>query len=156
MGTHGCRSPTLPAGLLIGSLSSTPLPAQTDSACTWDTCALRLHRSLFGWRIVRGLEGEKVAGLGWFVGDLPLLAERSDTAATLFRSYRGKQNSGTVISLISMVVTAVGVIVWSTTDDDGLGLASRPEGRRLPWSAPCGRPPARTICTGHSGDTTAR
>jgi hypothetical protein len=94
--------------LLLGVLTaSAPLPrtafAQEDSTCTWDRCALRVQYRPFGTpRLVRGRDDVKVAGLGWFPRALPLLAQRSDSAAVHYNAFRARHTSGTLLFLVGL------------------------------------------------------
>ena len=91
--------------------------AQADSACTWDRCALREHRTFFGSRLVQGSDDEKVAGIGWFAPALPFLAERSDSAASYYAAFRGKQNRGTGMLLAGFGALVVGAFVAAENDN---------------------------------------
>jgi hypothetical protein len=100
-----------------------PVAAQPDSACTWDRCALRIHQGFFGARLVRGLAGEKVAGLGAFPSALPLLAERSDSAAIRYDAFRSKQTGGSVLALLGAAVGVAGLaVLYNDQEGTGTGL----------------------------------
>ncbi len=107
--------------LTLGSTPYSVVGAQSRSTCTWDTCALRVHSAFLGGRLVRGVEDEKVAGVGWFAPTLALFEERSDTAATYYRSFRSKQNSGMALSLIALGAITAGVIA-AGAGEEGLGV----------------------------------
>lgn len=95
------------AVLILGlAVATRPGTAQEDP-CTYDTCALRLHRGFLSARIVRGMEGEKVAGLGMFAPRLTLFAERSDSAARYYELFRRSTNQGNGLVLAGTAVFLV-------------------------------------------------
>jgi hypothetical protein len=121
---HRLQSPgcVLVAVLSLAATLTGPALAQQDSACTWDRCALRVHRNFLGARLVRGIHEEKVAGIAWFPRPLPFLAERSDSAATHYNTFRSRQRNGTAVLLVGLAaVVASSAIVAG--GDDGAGLA---------------------------------
>jgi hypothetical protein len=114
MNWHRCGWPAhalLTAALLI-FVTSTPVSAQQESQCTWDRCALRVQRNFFGARLVRGIDGEKVMGLGLFPRALPFLAERSDSAAVHYDAFRSRQSSGTVMALLAVAAFIAGGVAY--------------------------------------------
>jgi hypothetical protein len=116
------------AYLLLGALTASttlarPTLAQQDSACTWDRCALRVQHRLFGGpRLVRGINGVKVAGLGWFPPALPFLAQGSDSAAVHYSAFRARHTSGTVLLLVALGAFFAGSAI-AADGDDGTGAA---------------------------------
>lgn len=80
-----------------------PSTAQVEG-CSYDTCALRLHRGFWGPRIVRGMTGEKVAGYSLFAPRLSLFAERSDSAARYYELFRKSNNQGNGLALAGTIV----------------------------------------------------
>lgn len=99
--------------MLIGS------PGQAfGQDCDYDTCALRLQS---GWRAVRlvaGSEAQEISELGLFPSrdPVPLLAERSELAASLYGDFRSQQVKGSLL-----YVTGLGLVVASFFyyDSDG-------------------------------------
>jgi hypothetical protein len=97
--------------------------------CTYDTCALRLHRGFMGPRIVRGVTGEKVAGFGLFAPRLSLFAERSDSAARYYELFRKSNNQGNALALVGTAIFLAATFSrgtdWSqpVTTAQGVGLA---------------------------------
>jgi hypothetical protein len=55
--------------------------------CTYATCALRVERSLFGQRLVRGAMGERVSTIGAFGGGVDLLLGGADSAVVHAQAY---------------------------------------------------------------------
>jgi hypothetical protein len=100
------------AFILLASLT-VQAAAQPDSSCTWDRCALRLHRGFLGARLVRGLGGEQVAGLGLFPSAVPLFAERSDSAAIRYDAFRSKQTVGSGLVIAGLAALFAGAAVLS-------------------------------------------
>jgi len=96
--------------------------AQTPEPCTYNTCALRLRHGLFSVQLVQGRDQRPVSSVGWFPPALPLFAERSDTAAQYYASFRRRHASGTVLSLAGAVALAAGLIAYDSDNDLGLGL----------------------------------
>jgi hypothetical protein len=125
MTTHRLHAP---AYLLLGVLTASatlarPTLAQEDSACTWDRCALRVqHRTFGGPRLVRGSDGVKVAGLGWFPPALPFLAQRSDSAAVHYDAFRARHTAGNVLVLVAMGAFIAGYAI-ARDGNDGAGAA---------------------------------
>jgi hypothetical protein len=110
--------------IIVVAILSSPLVAQDDSTCTWDRCALRVHRNFFGARLVRGIDGEKVAGLGVFPGALPLLAERSDSAAIHYDAFRSKQTGGSAALFVGLAAFLVGnVVAYNDSESAGGAIA---------------------------------
>jgi len=85
----------LSAVLLFGG---GPLAAQQNS-CTFDRCALRVQYRSFSTRIVAGVSGEKVAGVGLFAPHVPVLESGPDSARVHYRSFQHHYNSGAVFNL---------------------------------------------------------
>jgi hypothetical protein len=86
----------LSAVLLFGA---GPLAAQQNS-CTFDRCALRVQYRFLSTRIVGGMSGEKIAGLGLFAPLVPVLESGPDSARVHYRSFQHHYNSGAVFKLI--------------------------------------------------------
>lgn len=97
-------------------------PAQTPDPCTYDACALRVRYRLFGGQIVRGREDDRVASLGWLAPSVPLFAERSDTAAWYYASFRRRQHVGAALGFAGLVASAAALLVRDSNDDLAAGL----------------------------------
>jgi hypothetical protein len=96
--------------------------AQTPQACTYHACALRLRQSFFKVQLVQGTNQRPVGSLGWFPPALSLFAERSDTAARHYSSFRRRQTSGLLLSLTGVVALTAGLAVYDGDNDLGLIL----------------------------------
>jgi hypothetical protein len=96
--------------------------AQTPQACTYDACALRLRHTFFKVQLVQGMDQRPVGSLGWFAPALPLFAERSDTAARHYSSFRRRQTSGLILSLTGAVALTAGLAAYDSNNDVGLIL----------------------------------
>jgi hypothetical protein len=103
--------------VVLLTMSSGRIAAQGDSTCTWDRCALRLHGTFFGVKLVRGANDEKVTRFGWSPPALPFLAERSDSAARHYASYRSKQRKSALMSLLGTGAIVVGAIIANDNDN---------------------------------------
>jgi hypothetical protein len=74
--------------------------AAQQAPCTFDQCALRVQYGFLATRIVGGVNGEKVAGLGLFAPHVPMLEAGPDSARVHYRSFQNHYNSGAVFKLI--------------------------------------------------------
>jgi hypothetical protein len=52
----------------------------------------------------------------------PLFAERSDTAASYYGSFRRRDRSGSLLGLAGLVVTTIALIEYDSDHDTGLAL----------------------------------
>ena len=99
-----------------------PVAAQAPEACAYDACALRLRHSFLSVQLVQGQDERPVASLGWFAPAVPLFAERSDTAARYYASFRRRQTSGTLLSLAGVAALTAGLLACDSDDDVAIGL----------------------------------
>ncbi|HEX9727405.1 MAG TPA: hypothetical protein VGA37_02735 [Gemmatimonadales bacterium] len=113
----GCSVSALVISVLLVLTVSAEARSQQDSTATWDTGALRVHRSIFSARLVRGVNGEKVARLGMFAPKLSLFAEMSDSAGRHYSAYRSRQNTGTIAQLVGLGVLVLGAVAASKSQD---------------------------------------
>jgi hypothetical protein len=100
-------------------------PARAPSACTYETCALRLESSYFGPpKLLRGRAGEEVGRLGLFGGNVDTLLAGPDSASAYARRYLTNTRRGTTLGLIG-TVAAIAAIVSSDNyrDPDGTTVA---------------------------------
>ena len=90
---HCVRHPVLLVAILLASASAarssaqSPTTAAAAAGCTYATCALRVERSLFAERLVRGATAKPVSTLGVFGGGVEVLMSGSDSAAVHAQSY---------------------------------------------------------------------
>jgi hypothetical protein len=111
------------AALAVGATPASRAVAQQDTACTWDRCALRLQQGLLGPRLVRGLEGTKVVGVGLFPPRLPLFGQRSDSAGVHYLAFRSRQSGASTLLLVALGAMVAGnVIAADGHEDTGLGF----------------------------------
>jgi hypothetical protein len=96
--------------LLTAALAAAPLTlhaqAPADGACTYATCALRVEPGFLGASVVRGAEGERVAGLG-AGGTRPRLSElvrTSPQAAAYARAYERNARRGALMSAVGTLL----------------------------------------------------
>ena len=66
------------SSLSIDASAQSPMTLAATVGCTYATCAIRVERSLFGERLVRGAIGERVSTLGMFGGGVDLLLVGED------------------------------------------------------------------------------
>ena len=88
------------AACAAGTIGSDAVAAQDTVDCAYSACALRVHQSILGRSLVRGLEEEKVAGLGMFVGGLDEAFAGGPIAQEHAARYRGRHNTGSVLQLL--------------------------------------------------------
>lgn len=104
--------------LLLGAL---PLRAQVpDTACNYATCALRVEPSFWGAGIVRGVEGERVARIG-FLGTRPRLSQvvaGSELAVEQARIYERKMPRGALLLLSGTALLLVPELTESQLSDE--------------------------------------
>jgi hypothetical protein len=102
----GTKMRPLIACILIG-LGATSAQAQ-GSACTYDSCALRVRTRLFsGVSIVQGHEARRVAKVGMFAPRVDVLAGGSDSVRNHYQAFRSHQNTGGVLTLVGVVAAGV-------------------------------------------------
>jgi len=88
--------------------------ARAPSACTYETCALRVEPRFFsGPRLLRGREGVEVGTLGAFGGGADSLLAGPDSAAVHARRYVSAIRAANSLSLLSAVAF---VVVATRTD----------------------------------------
>ena len=88
------------AACAAGTLGAGAVAAQDTVDCAYSACALRVNQGIFGRSLVRGLDEEKVAGLGMFVGGLDEAFAGSPIAQEHAARYRRRHNAGSVLSLL--------------------------------------------------------
>jgi hypothetical protein len=70
----------------VEASAQAPMTVTAQVGCTYATCAVRIERSLFGERLVRGALGERVSTLGLFGGGVDLLFD-ADSAKVHAQAY---------------------------------------------------------------------
>ncbi len=122
--------------LLIVALATSErtLPARAQALCSYDQCALRLHRG----SLVQGLGGTRVARLrGWFCAPrIDLLENAGDSTRQHYLAFRALYHQGAkfrTASLALVMATAItlswspsGAVSWHRAS----GLKLRPSRRR--------------------------
>jgi hypothetical protein len=96
--------------------------AQTPEGCTYDSCALRLRYGLFRTHLVQGRAEQQLASLGLFPPAVPLFAERSDTAARYYASFRRRHTSGAILGLAGAIAVTAGLLAYDSDNDLGVTL----------------------------------
>ena len=97
------------AAVIVLGVGAATAQAQ-GSACTYDSCALRLRTRFFsGVSIVQGHEARRVGKLGLFATRVDVLAGGSDSVRFHYQAFRSHQNSGGALTLIGAVVGGVAV-----------------------------------------------
>ena len=105
---------------LLGALAPCPLAAQ-DSTCSYNRCALALHRSFWSEYVVRGDSAVRVARIGFRAPSLADFAAREDSAGIYFREFRAEHTSGNWLLLLGALTAVAGEVVVSQSDQDVLG-----------------------------------
>lgn len=108
--------------LVLLLLAAPPLRAQAPdtTACTYNTCALRVEPSFWGAGIVRGVEGERVARIG-FLGTRPRLSQvvaGSEPAVEQARIYERQVPRGTLLLLAGTALLLVPDLTESRLSDE--------------------------------------
>ena len=94
-------------GLIVIGFGAARVQAQS-SACTYDTCALRLRSRFFsGMSIVQGHDARRVAKLGLFAPHVDVLASGSDSVRSHFQAFRKHQSTGGALTLIGALAGGV-------------------------------------------------
>jgi len=96
--------------------------AQEDSTCTYDRCALRLKQAAFSQRLVQGVDELHVATLSFFAPRIDLFAQRSDSAARLYASFRQKRNTSAWTILGGVAAVTAGLIIAQNNEPVGISL----------------------------------
>lgn len=88
-----------------------PNAGSAQDSCSYDSCALRVKRSLIGHRIVQGQHEEPVASIVVFAPRLQMWSERSDSADTHYAAFRARHNAGAIFSLVGLAAFATGTVL---------------------------------------------
>ena len=117
-----CRTSLILLGYLalLGVAVHTPLVAQ-DSTCSYDDCALALHRSFWSQYLVRGDSAVRVARIGFRAPTLAEFAAREDSAGVYVRRFRAYHTSGSWLMLVGALAAAAGELVIYESREDVLG-----------------------------------
>ncbi len=86
-----------------------------DSLCTYDTCALRVESAFLGTRLVRGIEGVPVAGVGLFGSNLSEVVGSSERALEHARIYDRTRTPAVLTALGAGLLLGFGA---ATAQDD--------------------------------------
>ncbi len=106
--------------LIILALLLLPVFAQAQDSqeSEYANNALRIKHSLWGNKVVQGVDDTKIAGINWFASDIDFLSERDDEIGVTFRSYRTKKNLSGTMYLLS-IAAIIGSIATYDTYDSG-------------------------------------
>lgn len=120
------------------------LPAQASavrapSACTYETCALRVEPAFFSApRLLRGRSGEHIGSLGMFGGGVDTLLAGPDSAAAYARRYVTDIQRSSTLGLVGTAAFVAALIRRNSSGSDdattvalaltatGFGIASLP------------------------------
>jgi hypothetical protein len=127
------RPHILAAILLAALVAPHSASAQTGgaprapSACTYETCALRIEPAFF-WspKLVRGRTGEEVGRLGGFGGGVDTLLAGPDSAAAYARVYVTNVRRSAALGLIGGIAYVVASVTsngFRDTDDTSVAIA---------------------------------
>ncbi len=111
---------------LIALLALAPLMLRAqDSTCSYDRCALALHRSFLARHLVRGDSAVRVARIGFRAPALADFVARQDSAGLFIRQFRSDHTSGDWLLLVGMLTAVAGqfVVYESRQDAVGTGVA---------------------------------
>ncbi|HWP38282.1 MAG TPA: hypothetical protein VNL18_12095 [Gemmatimonadales bacterium] len=106
--------------ILLGAVARRPLAAQ-DSTCSYDRCALALHRTFWSQYLVRGDSAVRVARIGFRAPNLAEFAAREDSAGTYIRRFQSYHTSGNWLSLLGSLTAAAGQILVYESREDAVG-----------------------------------
>lgn len=95
----------MPLLLFALALLLAPVHASAQQpGCTYDECALRLAGG--SGRILRGIEGEEVARIGWFGGSIERAFAGSDSALVFARRFAPTVRTGLVLEFVGFGLIA--------------------------------------------------
>lgn len=104
--------------LLAIALGAASAHAQ-GSACTYDTCALRLRTRYFsGLTIVQGHDARRVGKVGLFAPHVDLLARGSDSVRAHYQAFRSHQSTGGALTLVGVAAAVVAGSLAGRNFDD--------------------------------------
>lgn len=118
----------VPAALLApATMPGQAGPARAPSACTYETCALRVEPAFFSApKLVRGRGGEQIGSLGMFGGGVDTLLAGPDSAAAYARRYVSNVRWGSTFGLLgtaAFVVASVRSHGFRDTDNTDAAIA---------------------------------
>jgi len=96
----------------VPASAQAPRTVAATVGCTYATCALRIERSLFAERLVRGETGERVGTLGLFGGGVDVLLGGSDSATVHAQAYVWNEKRSALLGGAGSVT--LGVVFAST------------------------------------------
>lgn len=102
---------TLVLSAILLALAS-PAEGQLREPALFDRCALRLEHRYGGIRIVRGVQEEPVATVGWIRGPKPALFARSDSAVFHARAGNRQRGESTGVMLRTRSMDSMAKAVW--------------------------------------------
>lgn len=112
--------------LVFALTAASPAFAQdepADSLCTYDTCALRVESGFLSTRIVRGVEGVPVSGLGLFGTSLSEVVGSSERALEHARIYDRTRTPAALTALGAGLLLGFGAAMAQDEQvSDGVGL----------------------------------
>ena len=137
------------ASLVVLPFAADAQASRIPSACTYETCALRVEPRFWSpSRLLRGREGVEIGKLGAFGGGVDTLLAGPDSAANYARSYVKAARTSNTLGLLS-AAAYVGLLLHSDSFGDfdntdialgisclGLAIAATPFAFRLHCSLP--------------------
>lgn len=91
----------LAGALGFGAIGIEAQNAESFESCTYESCALRVRVSLFGGQsLIRGSDGTKVQGVGFFVGNMDETFAGVPIAQELGATFRSRHNTGTTFVML--------------------------------------------------------
>lgn len=111
-------------GIALGSQEGAAQDVPSFESCTFESCALRVRMSVFGGQaVIRGSDGTKVQGVGFFVGNMDDTFAGVPVAQELAATFRSRHNTGTTfmaIGGVSLIVGSLGAADGLATDGDAV------------------------------------
>ena len=105
---HLLRALVLAALLTPMAMSAQAGPVRAPSACTYDTCAVRVEPAFFSApKLLRGRAGEEIGRLGGFGGGVDSLLAGPDSAAAYARRYVTNTKRSAILGLLGTVAFVV-------------------------------------------------
>jgi len=114
----GCRTVVWALVLATGAVFVPSPSVAQEAGCSYADCALRVQFGVFGGQsLVRSRTGERVTGLGFPVGKLDDAFAGSPMSQALARTFRRRQNAGTVLAFAGGLMIGV----WLLQKDSATG-----------------------------------
>ena len=92
--------------------------AAQDSTCTYDRCALRLHYTSSGPRLVQGQSAVSIARIGLYPPRIDLFAAANDSTRSHYEAFRQHHSRAATFGIVSLATLLGSVILHYSSDED--------------------------------------